>query len=126
MSPAHIPVPTTSRCRIRDVLDRIGDKWTVLVIVELTDGPLRFRRLQRGVDGISQRMLTLTLRRLERDGLVQRTVYPTVPARVDYRLTETGTSLTELLRRMAAWSRDHRDGIEAARSRYDAEHPAIR
>jgi DNA-binding HxlR family transcriptional regulator len=126
MSPAHIPVPTTSRCRIRNVLDRIGDKWTVLVIVELTDGPRRFRQLQRGVDGISQRMLTLTLRRLERDGLVQRTVYPTVPARVDYQLTETGASLTELLRRMAAWSRDHRDGIEAARSQYDADHPAIR
>lgn len=123
MSLAHPDVPTTPRCRIRDILDRIGDKWTVLVIVELTDGPRRFRQIQRDVDGISQRMLTLTLRRLERDGLVQRTVYPTVPARVDYRLTTTGASLTDLLHDMAEWSRVHQHAIEIARHRYDATHP---
>ncbi|MFT8394774.1 winged helix-turn-helix transcriptional regulator [Propionibacterium sp.] len=123
MSPTHTGVTTTPRCRIRDILDRIGDKWTVLVIVELTDGPRRFRQIQHGVDGISQRMLTLTLRRLERDGLVQRTVYPTVPAQVDYRLTATGASLTDLLHDMAAWSRTHQHNIETARHHYDATHP---
>ena len=75
---------------IRAVHDRLGDKWSLLVIVELTRGPLRFRQLQRAVGGVSQRMLTLTVRRLERDGLVRRTVYPTVPAQVDYRLTAMG------------------------------------
>lgn len=123
MSPTHTGVPTTPRCRIRDILDRIGDKWTVLVIVELTDGPRRFRQVQRGIDGISQRMLTLTLRRLERDGLVLRTVYPPVPAQVDYRLTPIGVSLSELLGDMAAWSRSHQEAIRDARERYDDAHP---
>ena len=107
-------------CGIRDVLDRVGDKWSVLVIVELAGGPRRFRELQRAVESISQRMLTLTVRRLERDGLVERTVYPTVPAQVDYRLTETGASLTHLVKALADWSLEHRDGIAAARLRYDA------
>jgi len=106
-------------CGIRDVLDRVGDKWSVLVIVELASGPRRFRELQRAIDGISQRMLTLTVRRLERDGLVQRTVYPTVPAQVDYRLTGTGASLTHLVKALADWSLHHRDVIAAARADYD-------
>lgn len=110
-------------CGIRDVLDRIGDKWSVLVIVELAGRPRRFRELQRAIDGISQRMLTLTVRRLERDGLVQRTVYPTVPAQVDYRLTETGASLTHLLEALADWSLSHRPVIAAARERYDRANP---
>ncbi|MFJ5228873.1 winged helix-turn-helix transcriptional regulator [Kitasatospora sp. NPDC088391] len=110
-------------CGIRDVLDRIGDKWSVLVVVELANGTRRFRQLQRAVDGISQRMLTLTVRRLERDGLVLRTVHPTVPAQVDYRLTATGTSLTHLVKALADWSLEHRDGIALARRAYDAEHP---
>ncbi|MFJ7130025.1 winged helix-turn-helix transcriptional regulator [Streptomyces sp. NPDC098101] len=110
-------------CGIRDVLDRIGDKWSVLVIVELTGGPRRFRELQRAVDGISQRMLTLTVRRLERDGLVLRTVYPTVPARVDYRLTETGAGLTHLVKALADWSLAHRSVIAEARQVYDRAHP---
>ncbi len=110
-------------CGIRDVLDRIGDKWSVLVIVELAGGPRRFRELQRAIDGISQRMLTLTVRRLERDGLVLRTVYPTVPARVDYRLTETGTGLTHLVKALADWSRTHRAVIAEARHAYDRAHP---
>ncbi len=110
-------------CGIRDVLDRVGDKWSVLVVVELASGPRRFRQLQRAVDGISQRMLTLTVRRLERDGLVTRTVYPTVPPMVDYRLTGTGASLTHLVKALADWSLRHRDDIALARHAYDAEHP---
>ena len=115
--------PDHADCGIRDVLDRVGDKWSVLVIVELANGPKRFRELQRAVDGISQRMLTLTVRRLERDGLVRRTVYPTVPAQVDYRLTETGASLTHLVKALADWSLEHRPRIAQARKSYDGEHP---
>ena len=114
--------PGHTDCGIRDVLDRVGDKWSVLVIVELSSGPRRFRELQRALDGISQRMLTLTVRRLERDGLVLRTVYPTVPAQVDYRLTETGTSLTHLVQALADWSLAHRDAISSARHEYDVDH----
>ncbi|GLY15695.1 transcriptional regulator [Kineosporia sp. NBRC 101677] len=107
-------------CGIRDVLDRFGDKWSVLVVVELASGPRRFRELERAIDGISQRMLTLTVRRLERDGLVQRTVYPTVPAQVDYRLTETGAGLTHLIRALTDWSLANRAAIASARADYDA------
>ncbi|MFD5271632.1 winged helix-turn-helix transcriptional regulator [Streptomyces sp. NPDC058335] len=110
-------------CGIRDVLDRIGDKWSVLVIVELAGGPRRFRELQRAIDGISQRMLTVTVRRLERDGLVLRTVYPTVPAQVDYRLTETGPNLTHLVKALADWSLAHRAVIAEARQAYEQTHP---
>lgn len=116
-------LPEHPDCGIRDVLDRVGDKWSVLVVVELASGPRRFRQLQRAVDGISQRMLTLTVRRLERDGLVTRTVYPTVPAQVDYRLTATGESLTFLVKALADWSLSHRDAIAVARLAYDAQHP---
>ncbi|MEV6234413.1 helix-turn-helix domain-containing protein [Saccharopolyspora shandongensis] len=132
MSPTHTAVTADldpcgradhPDCGIRDVLDRIGDKWSVLVIVELAGGPRRFRELQRAIDGISQRMLTLTVRRLERDGLILRTVYPTVPAQVDYRLTETGTSLTHLVKALADWSLTHRAVIAEARQQYDQTHP---
>ncbi|WP_410539836.1 winged helix-turn-helix transcriptional regulator [Streptomyces sp. KL2] len=135
MSPTHTGVTTAPAdlapcgqedhpdCGIRDILDRIGDKWSVLVIVELAGGPRRFRQLQRAIDGISQRMLTLTVRRLERDGLVLRTVYPTVPAQVDYRLTETGAGLTHLVKALADWSLTHRAAIAEARHRYDRAHP---
>ncbi len=116
-------LPGHTDCGIREVLDRVGDKWSVLVIVELAGGPRRFRQLQRAIDGISQRMLTLTVRRLERDGLVQRTVYPTVPAQVDYRLTDTGASLTHLVKALAEWSLEHRESIAAARRAYDEENP---
>ena len=115
--------PDHPDCGIRDVLDRVGDKWSVLVIVELANGARRFRQLQRAIDGISQRMLTLTVRRLERDGLVLRTVYPTVPAQVDYRLTEIGASLTHLVKALADWSLEHRNRIADARHAYDAQHP---
>lgn len=135
MSPTHTEVTTPAAdlepcgradhpdCGIRDVLDRVGDKWSVLVIVELARGPRRFRELQRAIDGISQRMLTLTVRRLERDGLLTRTVYPTVPAQVDYRLTPTGASLTHLVQALAEWSLTHRDSIATARHTYDTTHP---
>ncbi|WP_370514038.1 winged helix-turn-helix transcriptional regulator [Cellulomonas sp. JZ18] len=115
--------PDHPDCGIRDVLDRVGDRWTVLVVTELAPGPRRFRELQRAVHGISQRMLTLTLRRLERDGLVLRTVHATVPAQVDYRLTDDGASLTHLVRALADWSLTHRDTIARARHAYDALHP---
>ena len=116
-------LPDHPDCGIRVVLDRVGDKWSVLIVVELSGGARRFGELQRAVDGISQRMLTLTVRRLERDGLVIRTVYPTVPAQVDYRLTETGASLTHLVQALADWSLTHRGAIAASRHAYDAEHP---
>ena len=116
-------LPEHPDCGIREVLDRVGDKWSVLVIVELANGPRRFRQLQRAIAGISQRMLTLTVRRLERDGLVLRTVYPTVPAQVDYRLTETGASLTHLVQQLAEWSLTHRDSIAESRRTYDEANP---
>nr|WP_245651598.1 helix-turn-helix domain-containing protein [Streptosporangium amethystogenes] len=108
---------------MREVLDRIGDKWSVLVVVELAQGVRRFRELQRAVPGISQRMLTLTVRRLERDGLITRTVHPVVPPQVDYELTPTGHSLTHLVRALADWSAEHRDGIAESRRRWDAANP---
>jgi DNA-binding HxlR family transcriptional regulator len=135
MSPTHTDVPVAPApldpcgtsdhpdCGIRDVLDRVGDKWSVLVVVELAGGPRRFGELQRAIDGISQRMLTLTVRRLERDGLVIRAVYPTVPAQVDYRLTDTGASLTHLVKELADWSLQHREQIAASRHAYDQAHP---
>ncbi|MGW2230658.1 winged helix-turn-helix transcriptional regulator [Streptomyces formicae] len=107
-------------CGVRDVLDRLGDKWSVYVVVELASGVLRFKELQRRIHGgISQRMLTLTVRRLERDGLVKRTVYPTIPPQVEYELTEMGHSLTHLVKALADWSIAHRPAIAAARASYD-------
>ncbi|MEU4571256.1 winged helix-turn-helix transcriptional regulator [Nonomuraea sp. ATR24] len=106
-------------CGIRDVLDRLGDRWTVLVLVELAKGTRRFRELERAIPGISQRMLTVTTKRLCRDGLVERTVYPTIPPRTDYRLTEMGASLAGMVSALADWSRDHKDAIAAARDDWD-------
>lgn len=116
-------LPEHPDCGIRDVLDRIGDAWSVLVVVELSSGTRRFRQLQRGVHGISQRMLTLTLRRLERDGLVIRTVYATVPATVTYELTDRGRSLTVLVQQLADWSAAHKDAIAESRHTYDTDNP---
>lgn len=115
--------PDHPDCGIRDMLDRLGDTWSVLVIAELASGPRRFRALQRMVDGISQRMLTLTLRRLERDGMVHRTVHPTVPPQVEYRLTAMGESLAQAVRAFADWSASHREAIALARHAYDEAHP---
>ncbi|MDI3406759.1 winged helix-turn-helix transcriptional regulator [Streptomyces cavernicola] len=112
-------------CGVRDLLDRLGDKWSVYVLVELAAGVLRFKELQRRIPGpVSQRMLTLTVRRLERDGLVSRTVYPTVPPQVEYELTEMGHSMTHLVKALSDWSIAHRPAISDARRAYDEAHPA--
>lgn len=103
----------------RDILTRIGDKWTVLAVVMLGAGPMRFTELKRAIDGISQRMLTLTLRTLERDGLVSRTVFPTVPPRVDYALTPLGMTLLRTLKDLSDWASANADEITRARAAYD-------
>ncbi|MFY0532684.1 winged helix-turn-helix transcriptional regulator [Nannocystis pusilla] len=108
---------------VRDVLSRVGDKWSVLVVSMLSDRPLRFNELRRTIEGISQRMLTLTLRGLERDGLVTRTVTPSVPPRVDYELTELGRTLLDPVQALAAWAGDHRGEIARARERFDRKDP---
>ncbi|ACL61405.1 winged helix-turn-helix transcriptional regulator [Methylobacterium nodulans] len=107
--------------KVSQVLSRIGDKWSVLVIMLLRERSRRFSELKRGVEGISQRMLTLTLRNLERDGLVSRTVTPSIPPRVDYELTEMGHSLAEPVQALGAWAFRHVAQIDAAQARYDAE-----
>ena len=104
---------------ISQILSRIGDKWTVLVVSMLGDGPMRFDEIRREIGGISQRMLTLTLRGLERDGLVTRTVFPTVPPRVDYELTKLGRTLLGPINDIAMWARANRAEIADARTVYD-------
>ena len=107
-------------CRlVGTVLARIGDKWSVLVVMMLGDGPRRFNELKRMIGGISQRMLTFTLRGLERDGLVTRTIFPTIPPRVDYELTELGRSLREPIQALGAWAFAHLPEIQEARARFD-------
>ena len=101
-----------------EILDRIGDKWTVLVVVALEQGPLRYNEIRRVVGGISQRMLTLTLKGLERDGLVKRTMYPTIPPRVDYELTELGNRLMVPLQSLYDWAVKHRPAMMAARKKF--------
>lgn len=111
----------TNHCKaVGQILDRIGDKWTVMVVGILSHGPMRFNAMQRAIAGVSHRMLTLTLRGLERDGLVSRTVYPTVPPKVEYALTDLGRSLIEPLQALAAWADRNRPTIEAARVAFDA------
>jgi DNA-binding HxlR family transcriptional regulator len=112
--------PLQSGCaRVSPVLARLGDKWTVLVVMLLGEEPRRFSEIKRAVDGISQRMLTLTLRNLERDGMVTRTVTPTIPPRVDYALTGLGRSLRGPLTELGRWVGDHLDEIDAARKAFD-------
>ncbi|WP_034207930.1 winged helix-turn-helix transcriptional regulator [Burkholderia cepacia] len=111
-----------ARCKaLGRVLDRIGDKWTIMVVGALSGGPMRFNALQRLVDGVSHRMLTLTLRGLEQDGLVRRTVYPTVPPKVEYELTRIGRSLIEPLSALSSWADANLPAIEAARASYEGE-----
>jgi DNA-binding HxlR family transcriptional regulator len=108
------------QCRaISDVLARVGDKWTVMVVGLLADGPMRFNELRRTIGGISQRMLTLTLRGLERDGLVTRTVFPTVPPRVDYELTDLGRGLSDPVIKLGEWAQQHLPDIDTARKNFD-------
>jgi DNA-binding HxlR family transcriptional regulator len=114
---------TPTNCHARDVLARVGDTWSMYVIHILGDArTLRFNELRKEVDGISQRMLTVTLRGLERDGLVARTVYPEVPPRVEYSLTPLGVTLRQIVRGLVAWAGDHLQEVDAARAAYDARH----
>ncbi len=115
----NVPHEGEGGCPLRDVLDRVGDKWSVLVVIQLRDGKMRFSDLLRSVEGISQRMLTHTLRQLERDGLVERTVYPSVPVRVEYELNALGRTLIEPLTALAHWAESHRGVILSARAAYD-------
>jgi DNA-binding HxlR family transcriptional regulator len=132
MKPEHINVPVLnapdlpptahqgSDCRsVASVLARVGDKWSVLVIMLLGGGPRRFNELKRMVGGISQRMLTLTLRGLERDGLITRTVFPTIPPRVDYELTDLGRGLWKPVKALGQWAHQHQAEIESARVEFD-------
>jgi DNA-binding HxlR family transcriptional regulator len=112
-------VNTTNACQLRDLLNRLADKWSLLVVELLGHGTHRFTELRRDIDGISQRMLTLTVRQLERDGMVRRTVYPIVPPRVDYQLTPLGESLLEAIEPLVAWTRAHQHEIVSARAAYD-------
>ena len=107
-------------CPVRSILDQVGSRWTALVVSNLAGGPLRFTELKRRVKGISQRMLTETLRRLERDGLVTRTLYPTIPPKVEYSLRPLGESLLEPVQALVRWSVANRCEIGAARQSYDA------
>jgi DNA-binding HxlR family transcriptional regulator len=107
-------------CPSRQILDVLANKWTMLVMGALSGGPLRFGELRRRLDGITQKMLTQTLRTLERDGLVTRTVFPTIPPRVDYAATPLGESVTALMRAVRAWSEDNIDAVLDARDAYDA------
>lgn len=108
---------------IRGILDRIGDKWTLLVVATLDGERMRFCELQQRVPGISQRMLTRTVRHLERDGLVLRTAYPEVPPRMEYELTAMGRTLIEPAVKLAEWAVDNNPGIEENQTSYDSEHP---
>jgi DNA-binding HxlR family transcriptional regulator len=110
---------TPANCRAREVLDRVGDKWSLYVILNLGDGTKRFTELRRSIDGISQRMLTVTLKGLERDGIVCRTMYPVMPPRVEYTLTPVGRTLIDAVSTLFSWAEDHLADIDAARARYD-------
>jgi DNA-binding HxlR family transcriptional regulator len=114
-----------SDCRgVASILARVGDKWSVFVIMLLGNGPRRFNEIKRMVGGISQRMLTLTLRGLERDGLITRTVFPTIPPRVDYELTDLGRGLWQPVEALGEWARQHQTEIEDARTRFDHRNEA--
>ncbi|GAA1698537.1 winged helix-turn-helix transcriptional regulator [Streptomyces yatensis] len=123
MSATNMNVPEaiepTDDCAVREVLDLVGDKWSVLIVVLLGRRTHRFSELHRAIEGISQRMLTLTLRALARDGLITRTPHATVPPRVDYELTDLGRTLLGPLRALDTWANTHREEIRAARRRHD-------
>lgn len=119
MSPRNTAVDHAGCMAVREVLNRVGDKWSVLVIRLLGEGPQRFNELRRTIEGISQRMLTLTLRGLERDGLVTRTQFPTIPPRVEYALTPLGKTLLKPVQALASWADQHRVELQAARDAFD-------
>src|SRR5215469_15286511 len=111
--------PAVDSCRVRSVLNRVGDKWAIYVVDRLGHGPRRFTELNRGIDGITARMLTVTLRGMERDGIVTRTVHAAVPSRVDYALTELGETLRAAIGQLVCWADTHLPEIEAAQAAYD-------
>lgn len=111
--------PYDRNCPTRRLLDRIGDRWTVLIVGALADGPLRYSEIGARVDGVSQKMLTQTLRGLERDGLVKRTLIPQIPPRVDYELTDAGKTLREPLKALESWAIQHMSGVIVSRDEYD-------
>lgn len=120
MSPRNNKAHRPESCpAVREVLNRVGDKWSVQIVALLGDGSMRFSELRRSIEGISQRMLTLTLRGLERDGLVTRTVFPEIPPRVDYELTRLGKTLLEPISALAEWAERYRTSIQEARERFD-------
>jgi DNA-binding HxlR family transcriptional regulator len=126
MKPRHKHLPADCRA-VSDVLARVGDKWSVLVVTRLGGGPQRFNELRRSIGGISQRMLTLTLRGLERDGLITRTVFPTVPPRVEYALTALGRDLLQPVSALGDWALRNQGKIARARDQFDstAKDPAV-
>jgi DNA-binding HxlR family transcriptional regulator len=111
--------PAPLACQHRAILDRIGDKWAIYVVARLGPGPMRFTELQREIGGIAARMLTVTLRGLERDGIVSRTMHPVIPPRVDYELTPLGRTLLDTIGGLITWAADHSDEVAAARTAYD-------
>jgi len=111
----------TAAAHVRDILDRVGDKWSMFVVSMLEDGPQRYGHLARDIPGISQRMLTVTLQRLERDGLVERTSYPEIPPRVEYALSPLGESLRAPIDALAQWAYSHQEEFTSSRDRYDAK-----
>jgi DNA-binding HxlR family transcriptional regulator len=113
-----------SPCRAREVLQRVGDKWSMYVIDLLGQGTMRFSELHRSIDGITARMLTVTLRGLERDGIVTRTIHPVIPPRVEYDLTPMGQTLLNAIGQLVTWADSHLPEISAAQAAYDAKHPA--
>jgi DNA-binding HxlR family transcriptional regulator len=119
LKPRHLHLSEDCRA-VSDILKRVGDKWTVLVVGKLGRGPLRFNELRTAIGGISQKMLTTTLRGLERDGFVTRTVFPTIPPRVDYELTDLGYELLEPVNALGEWARKNTGRVNAARARFDA------
>ncbi|MFF8413821.1 winged helix-turn-helix transcriptional regulator [Streptomyces omiyaensis] len=112
-------------CEVRQILDRVADKWSLLAIAHLDRQSLRFTELRRRIEGISQRMLTVTLRQLERDGLVRRTVYPVVPPRVEYALTPLGATLHTTIQALVTWTEDHQEEIARARAAFDARQEEV-
>jgi DNA-binding HxlR family transcriptional regulator len=118
-SDVTVQVDRARACTVAEVLDRVGGKWSIGILVEAAHGPIRFTELERAVKGISRRMLTLTLRNLERDGLLTRTVYPTVPPKVEYTATPMARELYESLVTLTAWADRHRGAITEARENYD-------
>ncbi|KEQ06249.1 winged helix-turn-helix transcriptional regulator [Pseudorhizobium pelagicum] len=115
-------MPDHEDCGLRLILDRLGEKWTVMTVAELAGGPRRYREIERSLTGVTQRMLTLTLRRLERDGFLSRTVEPTNPPSVTYALTASGQSFARMVTHLVDWSRSHKDTIRLAQQDFDRHH----